>query len=148
MAHIRDGGDPFENGSARPLDHGHWSAHKLEALCGWQIRHGEAVAIGLALDAIYARRMGYLSEHECGRILALLTVLGFELWLPQLEARGQNGELELIAGLEEFRQHLGGDLTITLLKGIGRGFEVHAMDTSVITESLTELKQGALQIAA
>jgi 3-dehydroquinate synthase len=148
MAHIREGGDPFERGSARPLDHGHWSAHKLEALSGWEIRHGEAVAIGLALDAIYARRMGFLAADDCGRILALLTALDFELWAPQLEARDSDGRLQLIVGLEEFRQHLGGALTITLIEGIGRGFEVHEMDAEVIAASLAEMKGGQLQVAA
>jgi 3-dehydroquinate synthase len=148
MAHIREGGDPFEMGSARPLDHGHWSAHKLEALSGWSIRHGEAVATGLALDAIYARRMGFLAEADCGRVLALLAALGFELWAPQLEARDSDGRLQLIVGLEEFRQHLGGQLAITLIEGIGRGFEVHDMNAEVIAASLAELKGGQLQAAA
>jgi 3-dehydroquinate synthase len=148
MAHIREGGDPFERGAARPLDHGHWSAHKLEALSGWEIRHGEAVAIGLALDAIYARRMGFLAADDCGRILALLTALDFELWAPQLEARDSDGRLQLIVGLEEFRQHLGGALTITLIEGIGRSFEVHEMDAEMIAASLAELKGGQLQAAA
>jgi 3-dehydroquinate synthase len=148
MAHIREGGDPFEMGSARPLDHGHWSAHKLEALTGWSIRHGEAVAIGLALDAIYARRKGHLSEAECARILHLLSALGFALWAPELDARDNGGNLLVVVGLEEFRQHLGGELTITLLEGIGRGFEVHAMDAGVIAASIDELKQLPLQQAA
>ena len=141
MAHIREGGDPFEMGAARPLDHGHWSAHKLEAISSWEIRHGEAVAIGLALDAVYARRKGYLSSGECERILRLLTALGFALWAPELESRGANGELQIVLGLEEFRQHLGGELTITLIEGIGDGFEVHEMDGAVIAASVGELKQ-------
>jgi 3-dehydroquinate synthase len=148
MAHIREGGDPFEMGSARPLDHGHWSAHKLEAMTRWEIRHGEAVAIGVALDAIYARRMTYLSEAACNRILALLQALGFELWVPQLEARNDKGELLLVVGLEEFRQHLGGELIITLIEEIGRGFEVHEMEAGVIAASLAELKSGRLRAAA
>ncbi|HEY8947012.1 MAG TPA: 3-dehydroquinate synthase, partial [Polyangiaceae bacterium] len=46
LAHIAEGGDPFELGSNRPLDYGHWAAHKLEILSGHALRHGEAVAIG------------------------------------------------------------------------------------------------------
>ena len=148
MAHIREGGDAFEMGSARPLDHGHWSAHKLEAISKWEIRHGEAVAIGLALDAIYARRMGYLQPAACNRILDLLTALGFDLWVPQLAARNAEGQMLIIIGLDEFREHLGGKLTITLLADIGRGFEVHEMDTDVIAASLMELQQMALVEAA
>src|SRR6476661_2818889 len=50
MRQIVNGGDPFEMGSARPLDYGHWVAHKLEMLTRNALRHGEAVAIGIALD--------------------------------------------------------------------------------------------------
>src|SRR5262249_57476495 len=48
--HITRGGDPFENEVARPLDFGHWSAHKLETLSDFGLRHGEAVAIGVARE--------------------------------------------------------------------------------------------------
>ena len=50
LDHIADYGDPFEMGSSRPLDFGHWAAHKLEHLTDYRLRHGEAVAIGMALD--------------------------------------------------------------------------------------------------
>ena len=46
LDHIAASGDPFESGSARPLDFGHWAAHKLEQLSHFGISHGEAVAIG------------------------------------------------------------------------------------------------------
>ena len=58
--HIAGGGDPFERGSARPLDFGHWSAHKLEQLTQYQLSHGEAVAVGIALDTLYSKRCGLL----------------------------------------------------------------------------------------
>ncbi|MFO7752033.1 MAG: 3-dehydroquinate synthase, partial [Desulfobacteraceae bacterium] len=54
LDHIAGCGDPFESGSARPLDYGHWSAHKMEVLSGHKLPHGQAVAIGLALDSFYA----------------------------------------------------------------------------------------------
>ena len=47
MQHIA-GKDPFESGSSRPLDFGHWSAHKLEQLSNFEVLHGEAVAMGMA----------------------------------------------------------------------------------------------------
>src|SRR5207249_4811896 len=80
VSHIVENGDPFEYGSARPLDFGHWSAHKLEQTSGFRLRHGEAVAIGIALDTIYSRRMGYLEPADAERVLALLEGLGFELF--------------------------------------------------------------------
>ena len=125
MAHIADGGDPFESGSSRPLDFGHWAAHKLEHLTGYALRHGEAVALGMALDVIYSWRIGWLGEVDKNRIINLLQRLGFQLELPEL---GPEGEADLFRGLDEFREHLGGRLTITLLKGIGTKMDVHQMD--------------------
>src|SRR5438309_982898 len=77
--HIATAGDPFEFGSARPLDFGHWAAHKLEQLSEFKIRHGEAVAIGIALDVIYSRRLGFVDAGSTERILQLIEVLGFDL---------------------------------------------------------------------
>ena len=128
MHQIAHGGDPFETGSARPLDYGHWSAHKLESLTKHHVRHGEAVAIGMALDARYSVLAGLLAEGLEERICALLEHLGFRLWHPALESLRPDGSLAILEGLREFREHLGGELTITLLAGIGRGVEVHEID--------------------
>ena len=139
--HIATSGDPFESGAARPLDFGHWSAHKLEQLSDYHLRHGEAVAIGIALDVVYSRRAGYLGEPEAERVLRLLEALGFELFADELLRAGSANSLIVLEGLEEFREHLGGELTITLLRGIGRGFEVHEMDGAKVVEAIEELKQ-------
>lgn len=140
LNHIANGGDPFEFGSARPLDFGHWSAHKLEPLSDYRIRHGEAVAIGIALDVIYSRRTGLLDAASAERVIALLERLGFDLYANELHYADSAHALVVLQGLEEFRQHLGGELTITLLAGIGRGVEVHAMDRDAIVASLEELR--------
>lgn len=141
MNHIADGGDPFEFGSARPLDFGHWSAHKLEPLSEFRIRHGEAVAIGMALDVLYSRDAGLLDADSAERILSLLEGLGFELYANELHYADSNHRLVVLAGIEEFREHLGGDLTVTLLNGIGAGIEVHNMDTSRILAALDLLRE-------
>ena len=115
MNHIATSGDPFEMGSARPLDFGHWAAHKLEQLSEYRIRHGEAVAVGIALDCIYARRMEYLDPKSCDRIVRLLLRLGFSLWAGELLHEDDDGQLVVLEGLEEFREHLGGRLTINII---------------------------------
>lgn len=138
--HIAYGGDPFENGSARPLDFGHWSAHKLEQMSGFAIRHGEAVALGMALDVLYAREIGLLAPPACERILNLLETLGFDLFANEMLHADSEGRLLLLQGLEEFREHLGGELTITLLAAIGRGIEVHTMDERVVASALRLLE--------
>jgi 3-dehydroquinate synthase len=141
LNHIATSGDPFEFGSARPLDFGHWAAHKLEQLSEYRLRHGEAVAIGIALDVIYSRRMGYLDRTSERRILSLLELLGFELFASELLHVDSANQSILLGGLEEFREHLGGQLTITLLRGIGHGFEVHEIDTAQMLHAAHELAQ-------
>jgi 3-dehydroquinate synthase len=141
MHQIAHGGDPFETGSARPLDYGHWSAHKLEGLTSHELRHGEAVAIGLALDTRYSVQAGMLAAGGEERVYRLLKRLGFYLWHPAMETRDEQGRLTLLRGIEEFREHLGGELTITLLRDIGRGEEVHAMDSNEILHAMTWLRR-------
>jgi 3-dehydroquinate synthase len=139
LEHIASGGDPFETGSARPLDFGHWAAHKLEQLSDFQIPHGEAVAIGIALDVIYSREIGLLTKNSADRILDLLAQLGFKLFADELLAKNSVGELQILNGLEEFREHLGGELTITLLREIGQGIEVHEINPQKIVAAIREL---------
>lgn len=140
LNHIANGGDPFEMGSARPLDFGHWAAHKLEQMSGYRLRHGEAVAIGIALDVLYSVRQGLLARPAAERILSLLERLGFTLFDPELKSVSASGEMRVLEGLEEFREHLGGELTITLLSDIGRGLEVHSMEIEQVRKALQDLE--------
>lgn len=138
LDHIASG-DAFESGSSRPLDFGHWAAHKLEHLTDYRVRHGEAVAIGIALDTTYSFLSGMLSENELNRVLKVITDLGFDLYLPEL-----SGEV-LLQGLEEFREHLGGELTIMLLDNIGHGVEVHEMTEALIVKAIEKLKDSQVE---
>jgi len=147
LQHIATSGDPFEFGSARPLDFGHWSAHKLEQISEYKIRHGEAVAIGIALDTIYSRNLGFLDASSAERVLNLLEKLGFDLCATELLRTDSSQSLLIFNGLEEFREHLGGQLAITLLKGIGQGFEVHEMNLPKVVEAIGELEQRHAQRA-
>jgi 3-dehydroquinate synthase len=148
LEHIATNGDPFELGSSRPLDFGHWAAHKLEQLSNYELRHGEAVAIGLALDATYAHLIGLLPEADWRRILDLIVAVGLPLHVRELDMGALDGTPAILTGLEEFREHLGGQLTIMLLEGIGSGIEVHEMDSSLILASMTRLKTYAIESGA
>jgi len=143
VRHIQSSGDPFETGSSRPLDFGHWSAHKLEQLSQFKIRHGEAVAIGIALDVVYSKKVGLLGEEAAERILKLLEQLGFKLFADELLAADSSSQFAVLFGLEEFREHLGGELTITLLSEIGRGVEVHEMELPQVIAAIHELRDRA-----
>ena len=135
VQHIAGCGDPFEQGNARPLDFGHWAAHKLEALSRYELRHGEAVSIGVALDTLYSCRAGFLKPEAARAVIALLGHLGLPLWH---EALAQD---DLLDGLREFREHLGGELKITLLSGIGEGFETDRIEADLMLAALDDLRE-------
>ena len=133
MHHIGTQGDPFEFGSARPLDFGHWTAHKLEEMTGSTLSHGEAVSVGMALDSLYSCHSGMIGEKDLGQIFTLLTDLGLPLYHPTLDV------LDVSTALHEFQEHLGGELAITLLTGIGSKKEVNRIDTDLMQQCIKEL---------
>jgi 3-dehydroquinate synthase len=136
MHHIAQGGDPFESGSSRPLDFGHWAAHKMEFMTNYELRHGEAVAKGIALDVTYAQLIGLITENDLQHILSVMVEIGFDLSLPV----STSSEIEvLINGIEEFREHLGGQLTITLISGLGIKHDVHTIDMKVMKDAIAKL---------
>jgi 3-dehydroquinate synthase len=141
LEHIATSGDPFEMGSSRPLDFGHWAAHKLEQLSHYEVRHGEAVAVGIALDSAYSYRMGMLSEADLKRIIDVFQALEMRIYVPELDACDAKGVRHVFNGLIEFREHLGGVLTIMLLSSVGRGVEVHEIDTDVMAKAIAYLKE-------
>ena len=145
VRHICRGGDPFETGSSRPLDFGHWSAHRLEQMTGYGIPHGAAVALGIALDATYSHLQGWLPEGAWRRTLDLLAGVGFALWAGELERHMDEPAHpeSIFGGLGEFREHLGGPLTIQMLAGIGAGFNVHEINEAVMARAIRLLQSEA-----
>ncbi len=136
--HITEGGDPFELTDSRPLDFGHWAAHRLETVTGYALSHGAAVAIGIALDVAYSERAGLLAPAEGARIRECLEALGFSLYHPALAEPAA-----VLAGLEEFREHLGGALSIMLLEGIGRPVDVGEIDHGLMIDAMRSLARAA-----
>ena len=142
LQHIATSGDPFEMGSSRPLDFGHWAAHRLEHLTNYSLRHGEAVAIGIALDSTYSSLAGLLEWSEWQQIMNTLKALGFTLYVPELAQTNQPTDSQcLFMGLTEFREHLGGKLTLMLLQQIGQGVEVHEVDISLYRQAVSRLQE-------
>jgi 3-dehydroquinate synthase len=144
LDHIATSGDPFEAGSARPLDYGHWAAHKLELLSDHELRHGEAVSIGMLLDARYAEQVGRASTQTRERLHNLLLALGLPIFHPALVQAGAQG-YAVLAGLDEFREHLGGQLTVTLLQDVGSAVEVNELDQTEIAKAIDWLAAMAVE---
>jgi 3-dehydroquinate synthase len=143
LEHIASSGDPFELGSSRPLDFGHWAAHKLESMSSYSLRHGEAVAIGIALDARYSVEAGLLDDADGERVVAVLERLRLPIWDPLLEARSAGGHRHVLDGIEEFREHLGGDLTVMMLEALGAGREVRTLDHPKLVRAMEWLATRA-----
>ena len=143
LNHIANYGDPFEMGSSRPLDFGHWAAHKLEHLTNYHLRHGEAVAIGMALDCTYSYLTGLPNEADWQQIIKTLKQLGFRLYVPELASNLTEIESEqsIFRGLVEFREHLGGDLAVMLLQGIGKGIEVNQVNIAEYKTAILMLQE-------
>jgi 3-dehydroquinate synthase len=141
LEHIKNSGDPFEFGSSRPLDFGHWSGHKLEVLSGFTLGHGQAIGIGIALDCYIASKLGLLSEAERDRIFKGFMDCGLSVWSPFLEKRDSSGKLFIIEGLEEFREHLGGSLTLAMPNSLGHQCEINQLDEDLIEEGIAFLKK-------
>ena len=139
LEHIATSGDPYELGTARPLDYGHWAAHKLELLSRHRLSHGHAVAIGIALDALYAARTGRLPEKQALRLIATLRACGLPVYAPELSRTDRRGRLAVLAGLEEFRAHLGGELTLTLPAPLGARTEIHAVEPALMAACIADL---------
>jgi len=145
LDHICNGGDPFEMGHARPLDFGHWSAHRLEVLSHYRIGHGQAVAAGIALDASYAVCLGWLAPQDFHALVCGLQQAGLPVWYPEMAQCNRYGQTMIFQGLEEFREHLGGALTLTVPRGAGQRAEIHGVDFTVMKNCLADLQ--ALQAA-
>lgn len=140
VEHIANGGDPFENGSSRPLDFGHWAAHKLEQMTNFEFSHAEAVAVGLTLDVLYSARSGMLDPATADRIIQLVADLNYPTCHPaMLDRSAATGEPTVLDGLREFREHLGGQLTVCMLTDIGTGVDVHEIDHALMDDCIHRL---------
>jgi len=148
MREIMHHGDPFENGGGRPLDFGHWAAHKLETLTGYKLKHGEAVAIGMAIDARYSVLTNHLTPGSDKRICQLLENLGFDLWNDALLQKNSADEWDILQGINEFNEQLGGELSITLLSDIGEGVVTNTMDESRVLNAIDWLNSRLTKLAA
>ena len=138
--HIASGGDPFETGSSRPLDFGHWAAHKLETMTSYQLSHAPAVAVGLALDTLYSARAGLLKFSVADQVLRVLDGLQLAIYHPALDWLDENGRRRVLDGLDEFREHLGGQLTVLLLEDVGQGIDAHQFNEVLLGECINELR--------
>lgn len=143
LNHISTAGDPFERGSARPLDFGHWLAHKLESQSNYRISHGHAVAVGIAVDTWIAEARGWVEQGTADHLCRALQACGFDLAPHELGIRLGDGSLQILQGMEEFREHLGGELTLSLPGPIGQISETHSLSPEEIESAISHVSEQA-----
>ena len=85
--------------------------------------------------------MGMLDEAEANRIKDALLALGFDLYDDAMQQVP-----ELLKGLEEFREHLGGELTVTMLRAIGQPVDVHEIDVDVMRQAIRSLSPASREM--
>jgi 3-dehydroquinate synthase len=141
LNHIRESGDPFERGLARPLDFGHWAAHRLESMSGHTLRHGEAVAIGVAIDTHCASYLGLVSAEECEYVCNAMKKCGLSLWHDSLLKGSSWDQLEVLAGIEQFREHMGGRLTIAMPLGLGAYTDINDLPHDLVIQAIKAIKK-------
>jgi 3-dehydroquinate synthase len=141
LEHITTAGDPFELGSSRPLDFGHWSAHRLEVMSGHRLQHGEAVAIGVALDLAYACETGRIASSDVELCWRTLSTVGFRLWDECLDLKDAAGGRLVLGGLAQFREHLGGELTLAMPDGLGRRQDIDHLDHATFERACGRLRR-------
>jgi 3-dehydroquinate synthase len=93
----------------------------------------------MELDGRYAVEAGLLDAGAHAQIIDLLQQLRLPVWHDQLRAP------ELLDGLAEFREHLGGDLCITLLSAIGTGIDARDVRPELVRRAIDWLdhRRGA-----
>ncbi len=143
LERIRAEGVSFGSGRETPLEFGHWAGHRIEALSRFWLAHGQAVAVGVALDSVYAQRVNLITEDELERILGGLVDMGLPIYTKYLDCRTGAGELKLLAALRDLRRRLGGRLAITLPDGIGHSCPIHSIDVKIVAEAVAYLKERA-----
>lgn len=141
VEHIQTAGDPFEFGSARPLDFGHWLGHKLESLSVNELRHGEAVAIGMCVDLFIAADLGFIGSAEAEWVIAGLSRSGLPIWDDILIMTDGAGLRLVVNGIEEFREHLGGRLYLTLPKPLGQRLEINELTDAQVRRAIERLRE-------
>lgn len=106
--------DERENGLREILNLGHTVGRAIETVSGYRLLHGEALSIGMAAQVQLSAHLGYMSEEEAERVVALYERAGLPVTIPDYIDRE-----ELVRKLYTDKKVRGGKLRFVLQKGIG-----------------------------
>jgi 3-dehydroquinate synthase len=129
------GRDPYEHDLRRPLNFGHTVGHPLETVTGYgPLLHGEAVALGMVVEARIAAARGLLDQATLGRLVALLRRCALPTTGAELAAPADGRAV--IAAMEKVRQIRAGSLRYVLPVAIGETVIADDVETAELEAAL------------
>lgn len=127
--------DPFEQGERALLNLGHTFGHAIEQVTGYQVRHGEAVAMGLVCSAKLSHKLGYCDAELQPKIEAMLRQVSLPTRLPRLDPE------ELMSAMQKDKKKKGKQLRFILMRGVEEAFIAHDVLESDVIETMVALME-------
>ena len=124
--------DELDLGLRNILNYGHTVGHAIESVSELKVWHGEAVAIGMIVEARISNKLGILGKNEVIRLKDLIARAGLPTEIPGLQLEG------LIQAMKHDKKILQGQLRFVLPKSIGEVFITDEVSPSLIEQALVE----------
>jgi 3-dehydroquinate synthase len=122
--------DEYDLGLRNILNYGHTIGHAVESVSGFRIWHGEAVAIGMLIEARISNKMGILKEDEMSRLKEVIARADLPIELPPLETD------EIIQAMKHDKKIIEGKIRFVLPKAVGEVFITDEVPTSLVKRAL------------
>ena len=124
--------DELDLGLRNILNYGHTIGHAIESVSDFKVQHGEAVAIGMLVEARISNKLGILDKNEVIRLRSLIARAGLPTEIPSLEVE------KIIQAMKHDKKILKGKIRFVLPKSIGDVFITGEVSPSLIEEALAE----------
>ncbi len=124
--------DEKETGNERiMLNYGHTVGHAVEAVSGFALKHGQAVAIGMVAENEISRRIGYLDSSAAKRMGKVIKAAGLLTQMPALNIK------KVMRAMQQDKKVLRGRVRFVLLKSIGKAFIADKVESALVEEVLS-----------
>ena len=124
--------DELDLGLRNILNYGHTIGHAVEAVSGFKIKHGEAVAIGMVAAARISRRLGMLDEAGVKRLQKLIIRAGLPAEIPDFKVE------DVMQAMQHDKKVREGKTRFVLLQSIGNAVVTDEVAPPLIKEVLAE----------
>jgi 3-dehydroquinate synthase len=123
--------DEKESGLRAILNFGHTVGHAVEAVSGFALKHGQAVAIGMVAEAKISHRVGRMKENDVVRLKKVIEKAGLPVEIPSLDIN------EVMTAMRHDKKITGSKIRFVLLNTIGDADITDDVSPSLVEEVLT-----------